>query len=154
MFVSCATCAPASYVASRLGAEATRKRLGSLFKLARNPSRSHESPPGSAGTQQLPPPPEHSHTRNKIFRDGMMCLLRRRMSWLAAIAAEPTITFAAQAMQVALRRHLRMLPICRGRFGPTHGCRAQVNRLVDQALARPLTGLLILLARLHCSRVA
>ena len=64
-------------------------------------------------------------------------------SWLAAIPAEPATTLAPQAMQLALRRRLRMpLPICHGRCGPTHGCGAQVDRLGDHALACPRTGLL------------
>ena len=71
------------------------------------------------------------------------CLRYVAWSWLAAIPAEPATPLAPQAMQLALRRRLRMpLPICHGRCGPTHGCGAQVDRLGDHALACPRTGLL------------
>ncbi|CAE7584665.1 unnamed protein product [Symbiodinium natans] len=64
-------------------------------------------------------------------------------SWLTAIPAEPATTLAPQAMQLALRRRLRMpLPLCHGRCGPAPGCGAQIDRLGDHALACPRTGLL------------
>ena len=64
-------------------------------------------------------------------------------SWLTAIPAEPATTLTPQAMQLALRRRLRMpLPLSHGRCGPTHGCGGQVDRFGDHALACPRTGLL------------
>ena len=98
-----------------------------------------------------------SRTRNQYFRDIVLlpamtpsarALVRSQAgphagSWLTAIPAEPATTLTPQAMQLALRRRLRMpLPISHGRCGPTHGCGGQVDRFGDHALACPRTGLL------------
>ena len=60
-------------------------------------------------------------------------------AWLTAIPAEPATTLPPQAMQLALRRRLRLpLPRRLSRCGPSPGC----GELVDHALACPRTGLL------------
>ena len=118
-----------------------------------------------------PAPPEHagpgdwphgwqfyaSRTRNQHFRDNVLlpamlpsarALVRSQSgphagSWLTAIPAEPATTLAPQAMQLALRRRLRMpLPISHSRCGPTHGCGGHMDQFGDHALACPRTGLL------------
>ena len=64
-------------------------------------------------------------------------------SWLAAIPGEAATTLSPEAMQVALRRRLRLpLPIASGRCGPSPGCGGPVDLLGDHALACPRTGLL------------
>ena len=64
-------------------------------------------------------------------------------AWLTAIPCENTTTLPPQAMQVALRRRLRLaLPLCASGCGPNPGCGEMVDALGDHALACPRTGLL------------
>ena len=64
-------------------------------------------------------------------------------AWLTAIPCENTTALPPQAMQVALRRRLRLaLPLCASRCGPNPGCGEMVDALGDHALACPRTGLL------------
>ena len=133
----------------RLLRSAAGRRLGGRTKLASNPPR---SPPVPHGWQFYA-----SRTRNQYLRDIVLlpamtpsarALVRSQAgphagSWLTAIPAEPATTLTPQAMQLALRRRLRMpLPISHGRCGPTHGCGGQVDRFGDHALACLRTGLL------------
>ena len=98
-----------------------------------------------------------SRTRNLYYRDRVLlptlppdhrALLRSQSgphagSWLAAIPGEAATTLSPEAMQVALRRRLRLpLPIASGRCGPSPGCGGPVDLLGDHALACPRTGLL------------
>ena len=98
-----------------------------------------------------------SRTRNLYYRDRVLlptlppdhrALLRSQSgphagSWLAAIPGEAATTLSPEAMQVALRRRLRLpLPIASGRSGPSPGCGRPVDLLGDHALACPRTGLL------------
>ena len=98
-----------------------------------------------------------SRTRNLYYRDRVVlptlppdhrAMLRSQSgphagSWLAAIPGEAATTLSPEAMQVALRRRLRLpLPIASGRCGPSPGCGGPVDLLGDHALACPRTGLL------------
>ena len=98
-----------------------------------------------------------SRTRNLYYRDRVLlptlppdhrALLRSQSgphagSWLAAIPGEAATTLSPEAMQVALRRRLRLpLPIASGRCGPSPGGGGPVDLLGDHALACPRTGLL------------
>ena len=62
---------------------------------------------------------------------------------LTAIPAEPATTLSPHAMQLALRRRLRLpLPLRPKRCGPSPGCGGLVDVFGDHALACPRTGLL------------
>ena len=64
-------------------------------------------------------------------------------AWLSAVPSEPALTLAPQAMQLALRRRLRLpLPLSPNRCGPSPGCGQQVDEYGDHALACPRTELL------------
>ena len=64
-------------------------------------------------------------------------------AWLTAIPADPATTLSPQAMQLALRRRLRLpLPLRLNRCGPSPGCGGLVDVFGDHALACPRTGLL------------
>ena len=79
-----------------------------------------------------------------FFLPHVACDLGRRPprphagAWLTAIPCENTTTLPPQAMQVALRRRLRLaLPLCASRCGPNPGCGEMVDALGDHALACP-----------------
>ena len=64
-------------------------------------------------------------------------------AWLTITPCEPAMTLEPQAMQLALRRRLRLpLPLCPIRCGPGPGCGQRVDPLGDHAPACPRTGLL------------
>ena len=64
-------------------------------------------------------------------------------AWLSAAPSEPALTLAPQALQLALRRRLRLpLPLSPNRCAPSPGCGQQVDEYGDHALACPRTGLL------------
>ncbi|OLQ14690.1 hypothetical protein AK812_SmicGene1121 [Symbiodinium microadriaticum] len=96
-------------------------------------------------------------TRNLHFRERTLlpdmspsaCALLRSQAgphagaWLTAIPADPATTLSPQAMQLALRRRLRLpLPLRLNRCGPSPGCGGLVDVFGDHALACPRTGLL------------
>ena len=98
-----------------------------------------------------------SRTRNLHFRERTLlpdmspraCALLRSQAgphagaWLTAIPADPATTLSPQAMQLALRRRLRLpLPLRSNRCGPSPGCGGLVDVFGDHALACPRTGLL------------
>ena len=98
-----------------------------------------------------------SRTRNLHFRERTLlpdmspsaCALLRSQAgphagaWLTAIPADPATTLSPQAMQLALRRRLRLpLPLRLNRCGPSPGCGGLVDVFGDHALACPRTGLL------------
>ena len=64
-------------------------------------------------------------------------------AWLTAVPIDPATTLQPHAMQLALRRRLRLpLHLSSRRCGPSPGCGAQVDAFGDHALACPRTGLL------------
>ena len=98
-----------------------------------------------------------SRTHNLHFRERTLlpdmspsaCALLRSQAgphagaWLTAIPADPATTLSPQAMQLALRRRLRLpLPLRLNRCGPSPGCGGLVDVFGDHALACPRTGLL------------
>ena len=114
----------------------------------------HEADPGSrpSGWQQ-----HASRIRNTHHREGELlpalcpasrALLRSQSgthagAWLTITPCEPAMTLEPQAVQLALRRRLRLpLPLCPIRCGPGPGCGQRVDPLGDHALACPRTGLL------------
>ena len=92
------------------------------------------------------------HSREQKLLPGMppsaCALLRSQVgphagAWLTAIPAEPATTLFPQAMQLALRRRVRLLlPLRPKRCGPSPGCGGLVDVFGDHALAFPRTGLL------------
>ena len=63
-------------------------------------------------------------------------------AWLTAIPCEPATTMPLPAMQIALRRRLRLpLPLSPNRCGPNPGCGGPVDALGDHTLACSRTGL-------------
>ena len=98
-----------------------------------------------------------TRTRNLHYRDRVLlpalqpssrALLRSQGgahagAWLSAVPSEPALTLAPQAMQLPLRRRLRLpLPLSPNRCGPSPGCGQQVDEYGDHALTCPRTGLL------------
>ena len=98
-----------------------------------------------------------TRTRNLFYRDRVLlpalqpasqALLRSQGgphadAWLSAVPSEAALTLAPQAMQLGLRRRLRLpLPLSSNRCGPHRGCGQQVDQYGDHALAYPRTGLL------------
>ena len=98
-----------------------------------------------------------TRTRNLHYRDRVLLAALQPSSralprsqggahacaWLSAVPSEPSLTLAPQAMQLALRRRLRLpLPLSPNRCGPSPGCGQQVDEYGDHALACPRTGLL------------
>ena len=98
-----------------------------------------------------------TRTRNLHYRDRVLLAALQPSSralpcsqggahacaWLSAVPSEPALTLAPQAMQLALRRRLRLpLPLSPNRCGPSPGCGQQVDEYGDHALACPRTGLL------------
>ena len=84
-----------------------------------------------------------TRTRNLHYRDRVpssRALLRSQGgahagAWLSAVPSEPALTLAPQAMQLALRRRLRLpLPLSPNRCGPSPGCGQQVDEYGDHAL--------------------
>ena len=60
-----------------------------------------------------------------------------------AVPAEPATTLMPQAMQVALRRRLRLvLPLSLNKCGPSPGCAGSLDAFGDHTLACPRSGLL------------
>ena len=88
------------------------------------------------------------HYRDRVLLPALQpssrALLRSQGgAWLSAVPSEPALTLAPQAMQLALRRRLRLpLPLGPNRCGPSPGCGQQVDEYGDHALACPRTGLL------------
>ena len=106
-----------------------------------------------------------SRTRNLFFRDHVLlpslppshrALLRSQASphaaaWLQAIPSDPDTSLTPEAMQIALRRRLRLqLPLAPGRCGSAAepGCGRRTDAFGDHALACPRTGLLARRAKL------
>ena len=64
-------------------------------------------------------------------------------AWLSPFPADSATTLSTKAMQLALRRRLRLPPPLRpNRCGPSPGCGGLVDVFGDHALACPCTGLL------------
>ena len=64
-------------------------------------------------------------------------------AWLTPVPIDPATTLQPHAMQLALRRRLRLpLHLSSRRCGPSPGCGAQVDAFGDHALACAITGLL------------
>ena len=92
------------------------------------------------------------HSRDRVFMPSLppcsRALLRSQAgphagAWLTAIPCEEASRIPPQAMQIALRRRLRLpLPLCPGHCGPNPGCGGVVDLYGDHALACPRTGLL------------
>ena len=63
-------------------------------------------------------------------------------AWLTAVPIDPATALQPHAMQLALRRRLRLpLHLSSRRCGPSPGCGAQVDAFGDHTLACPRTGL-------------
>ena len=90
----------------------------------------------------LTAPVHATRTRNLHYRDRVLlpalqpssrALLRSQGgahadAWLSAVPSEPALTLAPQAMQLALRRRLRLpLPLSPNRCCPSPGCGQQVD---------------------------
>ena len=104
-----------------------------------------------------PPPPGIAELGDDVWRGDKPCThplgrcyarkaghtLVHGCAWLSAVPSEPAFTFAPQAIQLALRRRLRLpLPLSPNRCGPSPGCGQQVDEYGDHGLACPRTGLL------------
>eukprot|EP00439_Symbiodinium_sp_Y106_P025062 s727_g3.t1 len=94
----------------------------------------------------LTAPVHATRTRNLHYRDRVLlpalqpssrALLRSQGgahadAWLSAVPSEPALTLAPQAMQLALRRRLRLpLPLSPNRCCPSPGCGQQVDERSD-----------------------
>ena len=92
------------------------------------------------------------HSRDRVLLPSLppssRALLRSQVgphagAWLTAIPCDEASRIPPQAMQIALRRRLRLpLPLCSSRCGPNPGCGGAMDPYGDHALACPRTGLL------------